>query len=130
MTAKWQLQYGANVQASGVQFRLWAPRLQSVRVAIGDDPSRFLTMRSKGDGEFAVFAEGLQAGADYQYVIDDGKRRPDPVSRWQPRGVHGPSRVVDPAAFNWSDQDWRGIPLEDFILYELHTGTFTEEGIV
>jgi maltooligosyltrehalose trehalohydrolase len=128
VTAKWQLQFGANVQASGVQFRLWAPRLQSVRVAIGDDPSRFLSMRTKGDGEFAVFAEGLQAGADYQYVIGDGKRRPDPVSRWQPRGVHGPSRVVDPAAFSWSDQDWRGIPLEDFILYELHTGTFTEEG--
>ena len=128
MTARWQLQFGAHVQASGVQFRLWAPRLQSVQVAIGDDASHALTMRPKGEGEFAVFAEGLQAGADYRYVIDGGRRRPDPVSRWQPHGVHGPSRVVDPAAFHWSDQDWRGIPLEDYILYELHTGTFTEEG--
>ena len=53
---------------------------------------------------------------------------PDPVSRWQPEGVHGPSRIVDAASFPWSDQDWRGIPLEDYLIYELHTGTFTPEG--
>jgi maltooligosyltrehalose trehalohydrolase len=62
------------------------------------------------------------------FVFDDGTTRPDPVSRSQPHGVHGPSQIVDPGAFAWSDQDWKGIALEDYIFYELHTGTFTPEG--
>ena len=61
-------------------------------------------------------------------MLDGERERPDPVSRWQPRGVHGPSRIVNPASFRWSDQGWSGIPLKDFIIYELHTGTFTREG--
>jgi len=65
---------------------------------------------------------------DYFLVLDETRQRPDPVSRWQPQGVHGPSRIVDPAAFAWSDQDWTGLPLEDYVLYELHIGTFTPEG--
>ncbi len=65
---------------------------------------------------------------DYFYVLDGQHERPDPVSRWQPHGVHGPSRIVDPNSFPWSDQNWAGIPLKDFIIYELHTGTFTPGG--
>ena len=109
--AMWSLRYGANVRPSGVEFRLWAPRLRGVQVAIGDDPGRILAMHAKDDGEFAVFADGLQAGADYTFLTNGGRQLPDPVSRWQPRGVHGPSRVVDPAAFVWSDAAWRGLPL-------------------
>ncbi len=60
--------------------------------------------------------------------LDGERERPDPVSRWQPQGVHRPSRIVDPNSFRWSDQAWKGIPLKDFIIYELHTGTFTPEG--
>jgi maltooligosyltrehalose trehalohydrolase len=70
-------------------------------------------------------------GADYKYVLfGEGERRqlPDPVSRWQPEGVHGPSRVVDPQAFTWTDGEWRGIPMADYVIYELHVGTFTPEG--
>jgi maltooligosyltrehalose trehalohydrolase len=85
-------------------------------------------MHPEGDGEFAAFAEGLREGADYMYIIDGGRRLPDPVSRSQPCGVHGPSRVVNPAEFAWSDVDWHGIPLEEYVIYELHTGTFTPEG--
>ncbi len=128
MIPPWQMQFGATVQPAGVQFRLWAPRLGSAQVAIGEDASQVLAMQPETDGQFAVFAEGLRAGADYTYVLDSGRSRPDPVSRWQPCGVHGPSRVVDPAAFPWRDQEWRGIPLEDYIIYELHAGTFTPEG--
>jgi maltooligosyltrehalose trehalohydrolase len=128
VTPPWELQFGATVQPSGVQFRIWAPRLRSVQVAIGDDESQVLAMYPEKDGEFAVFGEGLRAGADYTFLVDGGRRRPDPVSRWQPRGVHAPSRVVDHTSFAWSDKDWRGIPLEDYIIYELHTGTFTSEG--
>jgi len=128
VTLAWELQFGASVVPSGVQFRLWAPRLPAVQVAIGDDPSQAIAMHPQGDGEFTAFAEGLRAGADYMYLLEGGRRLPDPVSRWQPCGVHRPSRVVDPADFAWSDRDWRGIPLEDYIIYELHTGTFTPEG--
>jgi len=128
VTTMWSLRFGAGVESSGVEFRVWAPRLSSVRVAILEDPSRVLAMHPEEDGEFAAFAEGLRTGADYMYLTDQGRQFPDPVSRWQPAGVHGPSRIVDPAAFPWSDQDWRGIPLEDYLIYELHTGTFTPEG--
>ena len=65
---------------------------------------------------------------DYFYVLEGDRERPDPVSRWQPRGVHGPTRIVNPASFRWSDQGWAGIPLKDFIIYEFHPGTFTDEG--
>lgn len=124
----WSLRSGARVELSGVQFRVWAPRCRSPQVVILENHPRVLAMRPEEDGEFAVFAEGLRAGAHYMLLIDPGRQFPDPVSRWQPQGVHGPSRVVDPAAFPWSDQDWRGIPLEDYLIYELHTGTFTPEG--
>jgi maltooligosyltrehalose trehalohydrolase len=67
-------------------------------------------------------------GDTYSFLFEDGRARPDPVSRLQPEGVHGPSQVVDSDAFVWSDRDWQGIALSDFILYELHIGTFTPEG--
>jgi maltooligosyltrehalose trehalohydrolase len=126
--AGWSLRFGARVDPSGVEFRLWAPRLDSVRVAICEDSPRILAMHRDGEGEFAAFGEGLRAGCDYFFLTADGRQIPDPVSRWQPHGMHGASRVVDPAAFRWSDGDWRGIPLGDYLIYELHTGTFTPEG--
>ena len=85
-------------------------------------------MRQSSDSEFVATVPQVGAGADYVYVLDGERERPDPVSRWQPGGVHAPSRVVDPASFRWSDQGWSGIPLRDFIIYELHTGTFTRDG--
>jgi maltooligosyltrehalose trehalohydrolase len=70
---------------------------------------------------------GARAGTDYRYVLDD-QPFPDPVSRHQPEGVHGPSRVVDPSAFRWRDAEWRGIEMADAIIYELHVGTFSDDG--
>jgi maltooligosyltrehalose trehalohydrolase len=78
--------------------------------------------------EFYVVIPGVQAGTDYVFLTDDEKEYGDPASRWQPFGVHGASRVVDPGEFLWSDERWKGVPLEDLIIYELHTGTFTSEG--
>jgi maltooligosyltrehalose trehalohydrolase len=124
----WSLRFGARVEASGVEFRVWAPRLRGLQVVTSEEPSRVIDMQPRDCGEFAVFVEGLRAGADYMFLKGQGRRFPDPVSRWQPEGVHGPSRVVDPDAFSWSDQRWRGILLEDYLIYELHTGTFTPEG--
>jgi len=78
----------------------------------------------------AVFAESLHSGADYIFLTGEGRHRADPVSRWLPGGIHGPSRVVDPSAFPWSDQNWRGIPLKEYVINELHTGTFTRDGFL
>jgi len=78
--------------------------------------------------EFYVVVPHLGAGGDYVFVTDDEKQYPDPVSRSQPYGVHGASRVVDPDSFLWSDAAWKGVPLDDLLIYEMHTGTFTAEG--
>ena len=130
---KWGLRFGASVRSGySVEFRVWAPNLTSlaVRVMGGNEgePSRTIPMRQSSDSEFVATVPQVGAGADYVYVLDGERERPDPVSRWQPGGVHAPSRVVDPASFRWSDQGWSGIPLRDFIIYELHTGTFTRDG--
>jgi maltooligosyltrehalose trehalohydrolase len=77
---------------------------------------------------FEAVVEGAGAGSDYFYRLDGERDRPDPVSRHQPHGVHGPSRVVDPHDFNWRDGGWRGLPLEDYLTYELHVGLFSPEG--
>jgi len=135
----WQLQFGASVLDGGkVQFRVWAPKITTLAVRILRDQPRTIPMTmthppdSESGTEFVATVPNVREGMDYFYVLggeSDGERqRPDPVSRWQPHGVHGPSRIVDPNSFRWSDQDWAGIPLKDFIIYELHTGTFTPEG--
>jgi maltooligosyltrehalose trehalohydrolase len=80
------------------------------------------------DGGWFVLDDGLAAGTDYRFRLDGGEPLPDPRSRWQPHGVHGPSRVHDPQAYRWSDHDWRPPALADAVLYELHVGTFTPAG--
>src|SRR5205085_4854707 len=79
-------------------------------------------------GHFEITIPGVGAGDRYLYRLDGGKERPDPASRSQPEGVHGPSEVVDPDHFHWTDQNWRGLPLERLIIYELHVGTWTGKG--
>jgi maltooligosyltrehalose trehalohydrolase len=126
------LERGAQLLPDGsVQFTVWAPRQKQPRlhlVAPGGAVLDDLPLEPQGDGLFAVTARAARVGSDYLYLLDDGSARPDPVSRHQPAGVHGPSRVVDPAAFAWSDARWAGLPLESAIFYELHVGTFTAGG--
>ncbi|HEX8068977.1 MAG TPA: malto-oligosyltrehalose trehalohydrolase [Pyrinomonadaceae bacterium] len=125
----WALEFGARPQGDGgTRFRVWAPRARSLAVKLVGADAPPVPLARGADDVFEAFVETVGAGADYFYLVDGERERPDPVSRWQPRGVHGPSRVVDPDAFAWSDQDWRGLPLKDFIVYELHAGTFTPEG--
>jgi maltooligosyltrehalose trehalohydrolase len=80
------------------------------------------------NGVFETVASGVAPGADYLYRLDDERDRPDPTSRFQPHGVHGPSRVVDPLSFVWSDSLWHGAEMADLVIYELHVGTFTPAG--
>ncbi|HYY41994.1 MAG TPA: alpha-amylase family glycosyl hydrolase, partial [Pyrinomonadaceae bacterium] len=127
--ALWQLQFGARPLPDGTtQFRVWAPRAERLAVKLVGDEARTFPLARCADDIFEAIVDGVGAGADYLYVIDHAQDRPDPVSRWQPQGVHGPSRVLDPAEFIWSDKNWRGLPLKEFLIYELHTGTFTSEG--
>jgi maltooligosyltrehalose trehalohydrolase len=128
VTAKsWALDLGANVSEGGVHFRVWAPKASSVSLVIIGEKEPF-AMNAEGRGYFSTFVQGLEPGRRYCYLLNEDRPRPDPVSRFQPEGVHGPSEVIDPSQFKWGDQDWRGIPLEEMILYEIHTGTFTKEG--
>ena len=85
-------------------------------------------MNPSEHGYFDVTVSGTEPGARYRYVLDGQKERPDPASRFQPDGVHGPSEVIDPDAFQWSDDHWAGLPFQQLVIYELHVGTFTKEG--
>lgn len=128
MTA-WALERGATVRPDGsVRFSVWAPLVQEldVRVTVGDSTTVH-RLEHGGGGVHAATVPDVPPGADYAYLLPGGAR-PDPVSRAQPHGVHGPSRVVAPAAFAWRDHDWRGLETADLVLYELHVGTFTERG--
>lgn len=110
----------------GTRFRVWAPRCRRVDLLIEGAGSR--PMQGSGEGWFETVAPAAGPGARYRYLLDGQRERPDPASRSQPAGVHGPSEVVDPAAFAWSDAGWRGQALARMVLYELHVGTFTPEG--
>ncbi|MFL5582196.1 MAG: malto-oligosyltrehalose trehalohydrolase, partial [Gemmatimonadaceae bacterium] len=127
--AVWRLERGAVVENGAVRFAVWAPRAGSVRVVIGEgDAAEEHDLEPRERGVFEGRVEGIGAGADYRYRLDEADPLPDPVSRWQPAGVHGPSRVVDPEAFEWTDDGWRGRSMRDLVIYELHVGTFSPEG--
>ena len=108
-------------------FLLWAPKARKVDVHFVDSCDRTFTMQPLDRGYFSITVEGIVPGNRYRYRLDGQTERPDPASRFQPQGVHGPSEVVD-LDFAWSDQSWFGIPLEQYVLYELHVGTFTPQG--
>lgn len=121
---------GATCLGDGrVRFRVWAPRCRRVAVRPAHaTPCEPVPMRPAVRGWFETTLEGLGPGTRYTYLLDGKRERPDPASRSQPDGVHGPSEVVDTGAFAWTDRDWRGRPLKDMVLYEIHVGTFTADG--
>lgn len=119
---------GALISGNSGTFIVWAPFAQSMAVKIISPPGQLVAMEQEGSGYWKAVVSGLAPGSRYYYRLDDDRDRPDPASHFQPEGVHGPSQVVDHAAFCWTDRDWRGIPPASMIIYELHTGTFTPEG--
>jgi len=117
----------ARGDAAGVRFRLWAPRFEQIELRLaGAAPA--LRMRSAGAGWHTLTTRRARAGTRYRYALPDGTLVPDPASRFQPEDVHGPSEVIDPLAYAWRDQAWRGRPWHEAILYELHIGAFTAAG--
>ena len=109
------------------RFRVWAPYAGRVEVHILSPEDRFVPLQKDPKGYHQGEAFGIPPGALYRYRLDEKKERPDPASRCQPQGVHGPSQVLDPY-FPWKDSAWSGPSLMDYIIYELHVGTFSAEG--
>lgn len=124
----WQLRLGATVVAGGVLFRVWAPKSRHVEVVLGSERPASFPLAPEGHGYFSGTVPQARAGALYRYRLDDGRQYPDPCSRFQPQGQHGPSMVVDPAAYRWHDGGWPGVRMPSQVVYELHVGTFTPEG--
>jgi len=109
------------------QFCLWAPRCTTVHVAFIRPERPLFSLRRTAEGYFLGVARA-DPGARYKYVLDGERWRPDPVARTLPEGVHGSAEIVDLDAFPWTDAGWRGRPLRDMVIYELHVATFTPEG--
>jgi maltooligosyltrehalose trehalohydrolase len=117
---------GAEARDGGVEFRVWAPRHERVEVAItGPVPARY-ALTPEGRGYHAAFVEWLGPDVRYRYALGD-ELLPDPASRAQPDGVHGDSALVAPA-WQWSDPEWTGHAITEYVISEIHIGTFTEAG--
>ncbi|HZC87010.1 MAG TPA: malto-oligosyltrehalose trehalohydrolase, partial [Steroidobacteraceae bacterium] len=124
--------FGAELTAGGeVRFRLWAPAARQVEVLLCDPRGAAVhaaPMQALEGGFFALLTSAAGAGSLYRYRIDGTREVPDPASRRNPLGVHGPSEVVDPTAYAWDDAEWQAPPWHAAVLYELHVGTFNAAG--
>ena len=119
---------GAAAAGGGrTRFIVWAPHARTVDVHLVAPRDRVVPMAAVGRGYYEALVEGVAPGARYLFRLDGARERPDPASRLQPDGVHGSSEVVA-GEFPWTDAAWRGVRLADYVLYELHLGTFTREG--
>jgi maltooligosyltrehalose trehalohydrolase len=113
----------------GVHFRVWAPDHNRVQLVLESGPgSPFEMELVREAGYFVGFAAHAAAGTRYRYRVDGAGPFPDPASRFQPDGPHGASEVIDPIAFPWTDAGWSGVSLEGQVVYEVHIGTFTDQG--
>ena len=108
------------------RFRVWAPA-RKIELHLLTPNDTTIPMEQKSGGYHQVILQDVSPGTKYKYRLAPDKELPDPVSRYQPEGVHGPSEVVDPR-FDWQDRHWFGLPIENYVIYELHVGTFTAEG--
>lgn len=122
------MEIGARYFGNGCcNFRIFAPDVPTVSVEFsGSRPTRLL--KKDAQGYWSATWADIAPGDRYLYRLGDRPGRPDPASHFQPDGVHGPSQVWDHGTFPWTDEAWKGLALEDMIMYELHAGTFTEEG--
>ena len=123
--------FGATIGAGGVTFRVWAPEAKSVTLHLrrhAGASSRLEPACAPETGIWETVVGDATPGDRYAYSVDGGDALPDPASRFQPDGVHGWSEIVDPAAFEWSDDAWAGLDPRRAVIYELHVGAFTPEG--
>lgn len=112
---------------NATSFTVWAPAMHELYVHLISPEDRVVPLHPGPAGYFHGVLQDVAPNALYKFRLPGGSEFPDPASRWQPEGVHGPSAVIDPL-FHWTDSKWSGLSLKDYILYELHVGTFTPEG--
>src|SRR6266542_215975 len=121
--------FGALPVRTGVRFRVWAPAARDLTLALHDGRAKGeYPLPRDSEGVFDRIVDAAAPGDRYSYRVNGGDARPDPASRFQPDGVHGPSQVIDPSQFAWTDGRWGGRPTAVRIVYELHVGTFSPEG--
>jgi maltooligosyltrehalose trehalohydrolase len=121
---------GAALQGSATHFRVWAPDHAAVELLLQRESGGLRPLTRENDGYWRGTFDDVRAGERYRYRLGNDAARvfPDPASRFQPEGVHGPSEVVDLEAFHWTDQDWQPPRRDDLVIYELHVGTFSPQG--
>lgn len=118
--------WGAEYTAAGeVRFRIWASAVESLGLRLGDEE---VPMTAMGDGGWELLATNIAPGTAYAFVLPDGKQVPDPAGRALASDVQGPSLIIDPTAYRWKNSGWIGRPWSEAIIYEIHVGTFTQEG--
>lgn len=124
-----RLAMGAELAPGGAHFRVFAPKRKDVEIVVCGGEPRTVRLTKEADGWFSALGAGLGAGTLYWLRLDEGDRLlPDPASRFQPDGPHGPSEIIDPSSFPWTDGGRRGPSLRGQVVYEMHVGTFTREG--
>jgi 1,4-alpha-glucan branching enzyme/maltooligosyltrehalose trehalohydrolase len=130
MQREHSMPFGAQLQADGrVRFSLWAPAASQVDLCLEQaDGELIVPLQAQEDGWYRLITDQATAGSRYRYRIDNDMRVPDPASRLQADDVHGPSVVIDPKGWEWRDEDWRGRPWHEAVIYELHVGSFDREG--
>ncbi|MGF1579702.1 MAG: malto-oligosyltrehalose trehalohydrolase [Gemmataceae bacterium] len=126
----WRPEFGAWLEGDKTRFRIWAPGVERLDVVIyaQEDVKEVVPLEASGDGFFTACTDKAALGTRYKYRIDGGEAFPDPASRYQSDGVHGPSIVHAPETYPWQDSEWPGVRYEDLVIYELHLGTFSPEG--
>jgi maltooligosyltrehalose trehalohydrolase len=117
--------YGNN---HACEFSVWAPLVKNLSLKLLTPSEKLVPMDSDDQGYWKVSVNNCPPGTLYWYHLDNERDRPDPASFYQPDGVHRASQVIDHQSFAWQDTDWHGIDKEDMIIYEIHVGTFTDEG--
>ncbi|MEW6365089.1 MAG: malto-oligosyltrehalose trehalohydrolase [Acidobacteriota bacterium] len=124
-----EMQLGATwLGVNQCEFLMWAPRRTRVELHVLSPAERIVEMHRQEHGYFHASLDSADPGSLYCYRLDGGSQRADPASHFQPAGIDGPSEIIDHAAFRWHDSGWPGRPLEDYVLYELHVGTYSPEG--
>jgi maltooligosyltrehalose trehalohydrolase len=119
--------FGCELTGAGAHFRFFAPAAHQVKLELNGSP-KLHSMEPCGNGWHQLLITGARAGTRYRFALPDGTRVPDPASRFQPDDLTGPSQIIDPCAYAWSDSQWTGRPWSEAVLYELHVGAFTREG--
>src|SRR3954447_11458771 len=123
----WRPSLGSWPEGDGIRFRVWAPEARSIEGVL-EGTGMVLPLERAEDGPFGGRLTEVQVGDRYRYRVDGTGPFPDPAARFQPEGVHGPSEVVDPSRFAWTDSAWKGPDRDRLSIYELHVGCFTPEG--